>query len=484
MNLRQKSLLSTVISVALALLCYLLVLAISNDNQKSFDLTGDQRFSFSPQTESVMRELKFPVKLYVFADPQGDSSAIANLLDRYRRLNSNFSYEMVDLEKKPTLAESLQVRAYGQGVMERVEGDGKDGKDEKTPRRERLMVFDEASVTNALLKLATVDVRKVAFLSGHGERAIVGSGKETVSALVVALGSEGYVGETFRLEKGKSIPKDVVMVVLAGPTTPLLPGEESILDDYLQAGGKMLFMADISTPESYVTWLARYGFELKDSVIIDQDAQLANVEPTFAVGQEYSREHPVTRALAGYTGFRMSRPVGVAEAAAPLGEGGPPKLDVLAKTNKSAFAVSIATIRKNGQVTADPNDAAAYPLAAAGLYPRKAAAEAAATPSASATPADEPVEVSARIVVVGNTEAFTNSLFTFVSNRDFVLNTINWLADSENQITVRSKDPKSQPLMLEKQKESWMQFVFGLLIPVLLMLTGILVHFGRRRGLA
>ena len=106
------------------------------------------------------------------------------------------------------------------------------------------------------------------------------------------------------------------------------------------------------------------------------------------------------------------------------------------------------------------------------------------SPGASATPkADEPVETSARIVVIGSTDSFADALFTFASNRDFVLNAINWLAQSENQITVRAKDPKSQPLILEKQKERWMGYIFGLMLPFLSMLTGILITYGRRRGL-
>lgn len=479
MNRRQKTLFSTVFSVCLALICYSLLLAISNDHQKSFDLTAEKRFSFSRQTEDVVAALKEPVKLYAFADPSGDTRSIENLLDRYRRLSKNFSFEMVDLEKKPTLAESMEVRAYGQGVLEKVESSPAEG---RVPRRERLMTFDEASITNALLKLTAQESKKVGFLVGHGERAIVGSEKNSLSSMVTSLTSEGFVSETIKLAESQALPPDLSLLVMAGPTAPLLPKEQELVDSYIKDGGKLLFLADISTPDSYVTWLQGYGFELKDSVIIDPAAEMAKAEPVFALGQDYSREHAITKSFVDYTAFRLSRPVAVAEAAPPLGDGASPKLDVLVNTQKTAFVVPIETIRQNAaSITADPNEAASYPMAAAGLYPRKTISD---LPEGESPPQSEPVEVSARIVVVGNTEAFTNSLFTFVSNRDFVLNTVNWLAESENQITVRAKDPKSQPLVLEKQKEKWMTFLFCLLIPFLSMLTGVLVHFGRRRGLA
>lgn len=487
MERRHKHLISTVVSVTLAVICYLLVLAISNDNQKSWDLTKDQVHSFSKQTLELMGSLNYPVKLYAFVDPNGDSRSIEELLDRYRRLNKNFTYETVDMDKKPALAESMEIRAPGQGVLEKV-GSEKDGK----PRRERLMNFDEASITNALLKLGSTETKKVYFLQGHGERATTGSDKQSVSTMVVALGTEGFTGEALKLTEAKSMPKDCAVLVLAGPTIALLPGEQALIDEYIKGGGKMLFLADIKTPASYTEWLKGYGFELADTVILDPTAEMAKVEPVFAIGAQYSPTQPITKDFTTITAFRLNRPVATGTAT-PIGDGGPPQLEVLVQTQKTAFVLPIAKVLSGTQLTANPDDAAQYPLAAAGLYPRKAATpEATATPvaspsplpSASATPkADEPVETSARIVVVGSTDSFADALFTFASNRDFVLNAINWLAQSENQITVRAKDPKSQPLILEKQKERWMGYIFGLMLPFLSMLTGILITYGRRRGL-
>lgn len=479
MDRRRKSLLSTLTSVGLALICYLLVLAISNDHQKAWDLTSERRFSFSEQTQKVVGDLSVPVKLYAFPDPEGDSSSIETLLDRYRRLNKNFTYELVDLEKKPTLAESLEVRAYGQGVLELVSGSTGG---QAPPRRERLMTFDEASITNALMKLTSEGERRVAFLTGHGERPIVGSGKETLSAMVAALTSEGYRSETLNLTQAKTLPADLTLLVLAGPTSPLLPGEQTEIAAYLQRGGKMLFLADISTPASYSQWLATLGFELPETIVVDSAAELAKADIGFAIGQDYSGEHPITKNFVDFTGFRLGRPVRPSEAGAPpLGEGGStPKVEILVHTAQSAFAVPIAQVRQGqASISADLKEAAKFPLAVAALYPRQANSEA---PEQGEGAAETPV--SARIVVIGNTDAFTNSLFAFVSNRDFILNTVNWLAESENQITVRTKDPKSQPLVLEKQKEKWLGFVFCLLLPFLSVLTGVLIHFGRRRGLA
>ena len=94
MNRRQKFLSSTMVSVTLALMCFLLILAISNDFQKTWDLTADQRHSFSKQTDDFVGALGEPVKFYAFVNPAGDSSVVEALLDKYQRLSHNFSYEI------------------------------------------------------------------------------------------------------------------------------------------------------------------------------------------------------------------------------------------------------------------------------------------------------------------------------------------------------------------------------------------------------
>lgn len=472
MDSRLKNLISTTVSVGLAIVAYLLLLAVSNDNQKSWDLTSDKIHSFSQQTQDVVRGLKADVLLYAFLDPNGDSRVVTEILDRYRRMNSHFRYEVVDLERKPTLAESLQVRAYGQGVLEKV--GSKPVTESEAPRRERVMSFDEASLTQALLRLSTVEVRKVAFLSGHGERSPAGGGKETLSALGVALGVEGYQADILSLVKAKALPQDLAVLVLAGPINPLLPGEQALIDSYLKQGGKMLFLADLKTPATYSSWLRKYGVELGDSVIIDPASEMAKVEPVFAIGSAYSATHAITKAFADITAFRLCRLVTVGKDA-PLGWEGKPTIESLVSTAKTAFVVPVSKILESATASfsADPKAAASYSMAVAGLYPRT---------SVDSQKSSKSALVSARIVVVGSVDSFTDRLLTFASNRDFILNAVNWLAQSENQITVRTKDPKSQPLVLNKDKQRILNFIFGLLIPFLVFLTGVLVAMGRRRG--
>ncbi len=477
MERRRKMLLSTSISVFLSLACFLLILAVSHDFQKSWDLTADQRHSFSPQTIEFVQSLDQPVKLFAFVDPNGDSSFVDNLLARYKKLSPRyFSYEIVDLQKKPTLAESLQVRSYGQGVLE------KEGAvfEDQTPRRERILQFDEATITNALMKLLRDEEKGAYFLIGHGERRPDQKDSRDMSQLSSSLRTEGYESKILSLAETPEIPSDAALVIMAGPTGELLEKEREILNDYLADRGKLFFMADIETPASYTEWLQPYGFKLGDGVIIDEDSAQVGAEPVTPIGVQYSPEHPITKMFRSRTAFTLARPVDIE---GPELKGLTGESTVLIKTGDSAYLIPLAEILSGQSVTfsSEGKTPSSYALAAAGLYHPEAPSP---SPSPSPDGNTEAPPVSSRIVVASSAETFSNAFLGLASNRDFALNSINWLAESESQITVRAKDPKVQPISLSKQSQTWLYFIFCLLIPFLSALTGILIAYFRRKGIA
>jgi ABC-type uncharacterized transport system involved in gliding motility auxiliary subunit len=470
MDRRQKFLTSTLFSVMLSLACFLLILAISNDFQKSWDLTKDKRHSFSQQTVEFVSNLKEPVKFYAFVNPAGDSSVVEALLEKYKKLSRFFEYEIVDLQKNPALAETYQIRSYGQGILERVDVISDET---ETPRRERVLSFDEASITNALTKLLRTETKTVYFLQGHGERAPNSKDPREMQQLANSLRTEGYEAKPLTLVETAEVPEDANVLVMAGPTGTLLEKEQRLLDDYLAAQGKLLFLVDISTPPEYSEWLGRYGLVVEDSVIVDEASSQVDQEPVTPIGKQMDGQHPITRTFRSLTAFTLARPVTIGEVAFENHTG---QMTVLVKTIESAYLIPLKDLLSGGSVefSSEGQTPAAYPLAAAGLY--------VSTDLPAPEGDDAPAPPSSRIVAISSTDAFANANLGQLSNRDFVLNSINWLAESENQITVRVKDPQVQPISVSWRTELWLYFVFCILVPFLSTLTGILISYFRRKG--
>ena len=201
--------------------------------------------------------------------------------------------------------------------------------------------------------------------------------------------------------------------------------------------------------------LAKYGLELGDDLVIETNpvGRLFGVGPEVPIVQQYD-SHPITRDLGGImTAFPLSRSIGIART--------PPQGVVaqsLAKTSTGSWAETNRDEVKRGQLRMDDKDVKG-PVTVAAVATKD----------------------KARLVVFGTAALAANNGLGFQGNRDFFLNTVSWLAEEEDQISIRAKDVKKTPVFLSAQQA---QAVFLLPVVVLpaLVLTGGIVAVVRRRA--
>jgi ABC-type uncharacterized transport system involved in gliding motility auxiliary subunit len=86
----------------------------------------------------------------------------------------------------------------------------------------------------------------------------------------------------------------------------------------------------------------------------------------------------------------------------------------------------------------------------------------------------------ARIVVYGTSNLATNQFLNVQGNRDFFLNTVSWLAEEEDQITVRPKDTKQTPIFLSAQQGRVVAVLPLVVLPGLVLAGGIVALIRRR----
>jgi ABC-type uncharacterized transport system involved in gliding motility auxiliary subunit len=83
-------------------------------------------------------------------------------------------------------------------------------------------------------------------------------------------------------------------------------------------------------------------------------------------------------------------------------------------------------------------------------------------------------------VVFGDSDFAANGYLGIPGNRDLFLNTINWLAQQENLISIRPRDPESRGVTLTSdgaQRIFWLAIV---IIPGLILTAGIQTWWRRR----
>jgi len=437
--------LNAAVMILLVLGVTTIVQALSYQHSWRWDLTETKRFSLSPQTVQLLRNLKTDVSaLGFFRVDQPGKRVAEDLLKQYARYaNGRFTWRILDPDREPALAKKYGIETYGTTVLE------------AGAKSEKVNEPDEEKLTNALVKVTRAGKHVVYVVQGHGEPELTSTERAGFSEAKAALERANYEVKALVLVREGKPPADAAVVVLAGPRTDLLKPELDALDAYIAQGGKVLVMVNPFQGEALGKYLEKYGFALDNDLVVEANpiGRLLGFEPYVLVVQQYER-HPITRDLGGVmTIFPMTRSIGQTKVQV---QG--VRFEPLARTSAQSWGETNRTELDRGVVKPDPED-----------------------PKGPLTVAAVATKDKARLVVYGTATLAANQGLNLQGNRDLFLNTVSWLAEDEDLISIRPKEARQTPVFLNANQA---QLVFLLPVVVLpgLVLVGGIVAVARRRA--
>jgi gliding motility-associatede transport system auxiliary component len=422
-----------------------LVEAVSYRHNARLDLTENKRHSLSPQTIQLLRSLKTDVNAVgFFRSDQPGKRVAEDLFKQYARYsNGKFTAKVVDPDREPGLARRYGVESYGTVVLET-----------KT-KSEKVTDAEEEKLTNGLIKVTREGKRVVYILQGHGEHELTNTERPGFSEAKTAMEQANYEVKPLVLAREGKVPDDAAVVIDAGPRNDLFQPELDALDAYVAKGGKLFVMVNPFQNEGLKKYLAKYGFDLGDNLVIEPSpiGRLFGIGPEVPIVQQYE-SHQITRDLNGVTTlFPLTRTVGSTKT--------PPQgvtVQPLAQTSPQSWGETNREELQSGQVKLDPQD------------------EKGPLPVAAVATKDK-----ARLVVYGTSTLASNQFLNIQGNRDFFLNTVSWLAEEEAQISIRPKESKQTPVFLTSQQAQAVFLLPVVVLPAVVIVGGV-VAFARRRS--
>lgn len=428
---------------------FLAILGIANflgaRHTKRWDLSETQHFSLAPQTHRVLRNLSREVMLTVFAQDRSQSAAAAkDMMDSYREASTKLTVRFVDPERQPNVARDYGITKLDMAV---VESGG---------QTVRVNNLTEAEITGALIR-ATKDTKKrLLFLEGHGERSLEDKDRGGLASAKEILLKQGYEVAPLSLLTETKVPDNTTAVVIAGPQRPITKDEQDRLAAYVAAGGHLLWLIDPDSQSQAESLLTQWGIEIGPGVVVDWQDRLAQGGPSFLLVRRFV-QHDITQELKSFVLFPDSR--FVKEHASQEWEFHP-----LAQTSPQSRAVMNS---KGGVFALDDKRDVLGPL----------------TLAAVAVPKKTPEEGKARpaVLVIGNSSFVTNAFVNFPGNSDFFLNSVNWLAQEPDLLSVPPKEPSLNPFIPNPVQERLLLYVQVLALPALTLAGGIIVWRKRRR---
>ncbi|PKL77407.1 MAG: hypothetical protein CVV27_05580 [Candidatus Melainabacteria bacterium HGW-Melainabacteria-1] len=263
------------------------------------------------------------------------------------------------------------------------------------------------------------------------------------------------------------VPNDASALVIAGPDKPLTQAERQAVQEYLsQRHGKLLVMLAPRTNSGLEGLLQTYGISVGDNIVVDPGRNIQN-DITVPAFNEFTF-HPVTKALERTAIFLpLARSVSLLNPPATV------QGTELIKTTAESWAET--NLEENSLIQKDSGDLSG-PLA---MAVAATLGEPGPPPGASPVPAAEP-KPQGRVLVVGNAMFAANWFSRLLGNGDFFLNSIAWLTEAEDLISIRAKPTTDRTMTLTGTQEKIVYSLSLYGMPGLMVLLGTLVWWRRR----
>lgn len=450
-----------------------LVEVISARHNTRFDLTEGKRHTLSDQTTKVVRGLAKDVQVTgFFRADQAERRPAEGLLHQYADLSPRFRFEVVDPDRNPGRAKRYGIVTYGTTVLETKD------------KEEKITEVDEEHLTNGLVRLLREGTRTIYFLKGHGENELEDGSRNGYRQAKEAIEKANYQVKELLLLREREVPQDASMLVISGPKRDLAESELQALQAFVERGGKLLIQLDPFAASSLKTFVSRYGITIGDDVIVDQDARVMGGDYLMPVVSNYY-PHAITRNFTLASLFPFARSVDVAKPS-PQGV----TIQKLGETGPGSWAETDKGELNRGQLSFEKGQDRQGPvpvgvIATVQVKPATAAGTEAATQATGREDNEQETQKqpgAARLVVYGNSAFAANNFLNFSGNRDLFLNSISWLAEEEEMISIRPREAKSTPIILSAMQGRMAFWLLVVVVPGLFLVSGTSVVLGRRRS--
>ena len=425
---------------------------LGKKHHKRVDLTSAKLYSLSDQSKKVVQGLKGEVRILYF--DREPSQALNDLMAEYKGVDSSkINFKTIDPQKDPAQAKQHAITRFKETVV----AYGSKSEKVETPQEE--------SITNAILKVTREKNKVVYFLEGHNEGNINDSQEaKGFASAKKAIESQNYEVKALNLGQKPEIPEDCSVLVIAGPQVALLPTEGPLIDKFVDSGGKVMLLQDPDKTAGLDDLLKKWKIGLDDDIVVDSSGigQLLGMGPAAPLVTTYE-SHPITKDLTrSMTFFPFSRSVKTVE-----NTGSAFSSTVLFKTSEASWG---ETNLKSGSARFDEGAdvKGPVPLGIASTMP---------------VAGDEKVKKrgkEARVVVIGDSDFASNQYFGQQRNGDLFLNTVSWLAEDEDLISVRPRSQENRSIQMTRASSSVLFWVTIVLLPGSALVSGILVWLRRR----
>jgi hypothetical protein len=251
--------------------------------------------------------------------------------------------------------------------------------------------FNESSLYQTLYPLMHHSDHWLLFAQGHGERSIYDPSPKSYTHLFALLKENGSFISAISLQDAGFIPDNTQILILSPNPLPFLPSEVSLIQQYLNKGGNLLWLMDDKSDKASLSPLfSQLGIVTSGKFVAPNHPGLH--DPNISLISHYS-DHPITASLQNISVFPNAIDIQVTHSSS-TGWATEPLLSI--KKQNTAIPIGIVLERPH------PNQ----------------------------NTSKESLKTQ-RIMVIGNGQFLANETILNYANRELVQRMVDWLADND-----------------------------------------------------
>lgn len=479
LKLRKKWLVDrtkTILIVAILIAAYFaLNLGIAQADLPKIDVTENKIYTLSDASKDAIKNINQEIKIYVYGFEE-DTSLI-DLLKQYNKTNNKITYEIFDEESNYSMVQEYELsEGYYRLILK-----SEDSEKQVDPSSE-FVTYDyttyeqidvtEQVITNSILGLTQENKPKIYFLQGHEEFS-----SDELAVLNSFLQNEAYEVSTLNLVTNGTVPEDCNVLAILSPNKDFVESEVTAIKDYINKGGEIYFSMDTLnegvTLPNVQSILDEYGVSVENGYIVENTSGQGVSQYPYIFMPQASSSHKITADI--YTDSYMTLMYSSRlkfKTDEELSNMNIEKEILLTSTDKASFVTDLSS---------DINVAISKA--------EKGTSDIAAVVTKTISQENEEETKTSKLVIVATGNFITDYLSPLSSdyplsymgsNKDFVINSMAYLAERENTLTIRKDMSSSTYTATESQNRVVVAIIF--IVPVVIILIGIIIgHYRKKR---
>jgi ABC-type uncharacterized transport system involved in gliding motility auxiliary subunit len=444
-----------------------------------YDTTENKQYSLSPQTKSVIKNVKDKITITAFVrkgSPQG--KYIEEMLKDFSKMNSNAAVEVIDPEIDPSKAIKYQIKAANTVIFEygankkQVEEREIFVVDYSNRQQPDVQNFGEQAFINAILTITEKKQKVITFTFGHKEKDLDSGEADGLSEIKKSLEGDNYQVKKVNILKEGKIPEDTDILVVAGPANPFSAQEAEFIKKFLLTGKNGIILLDPLVNSGLSPLLDHWDIKLDNNIVVDPRQCLSIppilVDPMSPIPS--FKGHQITDPFekAGSVIF-LTLTRSLTSSGKKFDQRNVTKEDLLESSASSWGETDFKNSRPKYDAGADKKG----PLTLAVAVTEKVKGD---------PKKDEMLDM--KLLVVGCSNFITNTPGRVQGprdNADFFLNSVNWMMKQTEKISIR---PKKAEMRMMPPMKPWTSklilWITLIITPLLIIAAGIAVWWLRR----